>query len=71
MKPLALFGSEHAPLRCSMLDGLNRCPMSHILMYLEELEDLAGEAAATGSVAGNEANPWVTTGSSGRASQRP
>jgi hypothetical protein len=51
MKPLSLFGSEHAPLRCSMLDGLNRCPMKHVLMYLDEAEDLAGEAAATGSVA--------------------
>jgi hypothetical protein len=51
MKTLALFGSEHAPLRCSMLDGFNRCPMRYVLMYLEEAEDLAGEAAATGSVA--------------------
>ena len=51
MKPLSLFGSEHAPLRCSMLDGLNRCPMKHVLLYLDEAEDRAGEAAETGSIA--------------------
>jgi hypothetical protein len=51
MRPLPLFGSGHAPLRCSTLDGLNRCPMKYALMYLEGDEDLAGEAAATGSVA--------------------
>jgi hypothetical protein len=51
MKPLSLFGSVHAPLRCSSLDGLNRCPMKHVLAYLEGDEDLTGEAAETGSVA--------------------
>ena len=51
MKSIHQFASEKEPLHCSMLDSLNRCPMKHVLMYIEEYEDLAGEAAATGSAA--------------------
>jgi hypothetical protein len=51
VRSLTLFGSKQAPLRCSGLDGLNRCPMKHVLTYLGEAADAPGEAAETGSVA--------------------
>lgn len=49
MKDLSLFGTEAFPLHPSGLRGLIICPWKVTLMFLEEPEDVGGQAGDTGS----------------------